>query len=348
MYEQPFVLTYIGNSLFAIYLPSWAAMTGLGWVANPPFRREKRVTIADECFKDMAYERVSLTTDTDSPLRDAEGGGTVAGEPTAAATAAVLERTDDAEQDGAAGGGGAVLDGAVEGAAKEAGAGRSLYSHSATAKISLIVCPIWFLANWSYNQSLSMTSVTSSTIISTTSSLFSFIGSVWFTGEEFTYTKLGGTLRRSGGARRGRPRANRRPQFAEPTAAPPRPSQATSTRPTTHAGVMLCMAGTVFVAMDDEGNGGSDQQRQALGDLVCLFSAVMYSVYTVLIRVYIPDDTTVAMPLFFGYLGVLNSLLLLPVIFVLLATDRNVFSGLTWTVFGFISAGGLMNNVLSE
>ena len=86
----------------------------------------------------------------------------------------------------------------LEGASKEPGAAGDgnggLYSHAATAKISLIVCPIWFLANWTYNQSLSMTSVTSSTIISTTSSLFSFIGSVWFTGEEFTYTKLGGAL----------------------------------------------------------------------------------------------------------------------------------------------------------
>ena len=54
--------------------------------------------------------------------------------------------------------------------------------------------------------------------------------------------------------------------------------------------------------------------------------------YTVLIRVYIPDDTTVAMPLFFGYLGLLNSTLLVPVIFLLLATDGNVFQGLTWEV----------------
>ena len=61
-YEQPFILTYIGNSLFAIYLPSWAAMAGLGWVANPPWRREKRVTIAD-----MSGERSESGTPVKNP-----------------------------------------------------------------------------------------------------------------------------------------------------------------------------------------------------------------------------------------------------------------------------------------
>ena len=47
-------------------------------------------------------------------------------------------------------------------------------SHGQTARVSAFICPLWFLANWSYNASLSMTSVTSSTIIATTSSLFTF------------------------------------------------------------------------------------------------------------------------------------------------------------------------------
>lgn len=126
----------------------------------------------------------------------------------------------------------------------------ALMSHVGHARVSLIVCPLWFAANWSYNQvtkthtrnrrsrvqlqaklprengdacaggseysvsffhsfvlyhvlpsncvcaracvcvkSLSMTSVTSSTIISTTSALFSFVLSVAFAGEKYSLVK---------------------------------------------------------------------------------------------------------------------------------------------------------------
>ena len=42
-------------------------------------------------------------------------------------------------------------------------------------RIALVVCPLWFVANFTYNVSLAMTSITSNTIISTTSSLWTFI-----------------------------------------------------------------------------------------------------------------------------------------------------------------------------
>ena len=56
--------------------------------------------------------------------------------------------------------------------------------------MSAFICPLWFLANWSYNASLSMTSVTSSTIIATTSSLFTFGFGVLVGTEEYTSIKL--------------------------------------------------------------------------------------------------------------------------------------------------------------
>ena len=63
-------------------------------------------------------------------------------------------------------------------------------SHGQTARVSAFICPLWFLANWSYNASLSMTSVTSSTIIATTSSLFTFGFGVVVGTEEYTSIKL--------------------------------------------------------------------------------------------------------------------------------------------------------------
>ena len=50
--------------------------------------------------------------------------------------------------------------------------------------------PFWFLAQWSFNTSLSMTSVTSNTILSSTSSLFTFFLSILLLGEAFSSRKL--------------------------------------------------------------------------------------------------------------------------------------------------------------
>lgn len=185
-----------------------------------------------------------------------------------------------------------------------------MLSHYGTARVSLLVCPLWFLANWTYYQSLAMTSVTSSTIIATTSTLFSFVLSVFFIGEKFTLVKL--------------------------------------------LGVVLCMMGTVLVTLDDEGSDDDDNNdggvgEHVAGDLVALFSAVMYSCYTVVIRMKVPDDDAVAMPLMFGYLGLINAACLGPVLVVVaLVFNRGIFHHFSGEVFGLISALGIVNNVLSD
>lgn len=53
------------------------------------------------------------------------------------------------------------------------------------------VAPLWFFAQLTFNASLSMTSVTSNTILSSTSALFTFMFSVVLLSERFTYFKLG-------------------------------------------------------------------------------------------------------------------------------------------------------------
>lgn len=52
-----------------------------------------------------------------------------------------------------------------------------------------IVSPLWFIANFTYNESLNLTSVTSSTILSATSSVFTLILAVWILKERFTWLK---------------------------------------------------------------------------------------------------------------------------------------------------------------
>ncbi|RLN94022.1 hypothetical protein BBJ28_00021422 [Nothophytophthora sp. Chile5] len=59
-----------------------------------------------------------------------------------------------------------------------------------TMVAAAIVAPLWFIANFTYNESLNLTSVTSSTILSATSSVFTLILGVWILKERFTWAKL--------------------------------------------------------------------------------------------------------------------------------------------------------------
>lgn len=52
------------------------------------------------------------------------------------------------------------------------------------------VAPLWYLAQFTFNLSLAHTSVTSNTVLSSTSSLFTFLLSVWLLAELFTLKKL--------------------------------------------------------------------------------------------------------------------------------------------------------------
>lgn len=56
------------------------------------------------------------------------------------------------------------------------------------------VAPFWFLAQLCFNTALHLTSVTSNTILSSPSSLFTYMLSIAVLREKFTYCKLTGVL----------------------------------------------------------------------------------------------------------------------------------------------------------
>lgn len=70
----------------------------------------------------------------------------------------------------------------------------------AAAKAAALVCPLWFLAQSTYNASLGGTSVSSSTVLSTTSCVWTFALSVLFLREGFDLRRLGGVALTLGGA----------------------------------------------------------------------------------------------------------------------------------------------------
>mmetsp|Transcript_25982 Transcript_25982/g.35749 ORF Transcript_25982/g.35749 Transcript_25982/m.35749 type:complete len:177 (-) Transcript_25982:399-929(-) len=108
------------------------------------------------------------------------------------------------------------------------------------------------------------------------------------------------------------------------------------------------MAGTVFVALSDREDDDADQAHRLSGDLLGLASAVLYSIYTVTIRVQIPKDEEVAMPLVFGYIGLFSSTLLLPAVVALAVFAPATFDGFNLKIFAFITVTGFANNVFAD
>lgn len=64
------------------------------------------------------------------------------------------------------------------------------YLHRSLIVAALIVAPMWYFAQLTFNASLSLTSITSNTILSSTSVLFTFVFSIAVLGELFSLKKL--------------------------------------------------------------------------------------------------------------------------------------------------------------
>ncbi|KAK4775527.1 hypothetical protein SAY87_023488 [Trapa incisa] len=181
------------------------------------------------------------------------------------------------------------------------------------AQVSLFICPFWFFAQLSFNLSLKYTTVTSNTILSSSSSLFTFLVSLVFLGERFSCVKLISVLLCMGGT-------------------------------------IIVSLGDSSGSSGSSSSAATD--NPLVGDFLSLFSAGMYAIYITLIRKKLPDDDEksghVSMAQFLGFLGLFNLFIFLPIALVLNFTKLEPFYNLTWKQFGLIVGKGLLDNVLSD
>ena len=99
-------------------------------------------------------------------------------------------------------------------------------------------------------------------------------------------------------------------------------------------GVLASLAGIILISSIDM-TGNQDKNRGsfphkshkeiAIGDVLAFTSAVMYGIYTTLMKKRIGDESRVDMPLFFGFVGLFNFITLLPGFFVLHFTGIETF-----------------------
>lgn len=226
-----------------------------------------------------------------------------------------------------------------------------LLSHRDHISMASKVAPMWFLSNYFYAMSLEWTSIASSTVLASMGSIFAFGFA--------TCSKLG---------------------------------DETITR-NKLMGVILCFMGGVATTYTDSGGDNNnnnnsmrhltgqfhvsdlnDSTRSLLGDLCGLVSAIGYGAYTNLLRHLCPkDEDRMSMQLLFGYIGLLNMVVLLPVaIWVNVSSHNDDYNSedsemvepsnyadpdhtqettshvLTMPIFLFLLLKGLLDNVLSD
>ncbi|KAK7373669.1 hypothetical protein VNO80_07085 [Phaseolus coccineus] len=183
------------------------------------------------------------------------------------------------------------------------------WSRCRVAKVSLLICPVWFLAQLTFNLSLKYTTVTSNTILSSASSLFTFLVSLAFLGERFTWLKLfsvllcmGGTIIVSlGDSQSGLGTVASNPLLGDISAL-------------LSAGLYAVYITLIGMKLpDNDGKSGEASTAQ-----------------------------------FLGYLGLFNVFIFLPFALILSFTKMENFGTLTWKQLGLIIGKGLLDNVLSD
>ncbi|KAI8625346.1 hypothetical protein F5Y19DRAFT_467136 [Xylariaceae sp. FL1651] len=184
-----------------------------------------------------------------------------------------------------------------------------------TAKLSLEFAMIWFLGNYFASACLEYTSVGSVTILTSTSSVWTLIFCAIMRIEPFSMGKL--------------------------------------------VGVLASLTGVILISLVDlTGNGNDDdrgnfphktQAQIAIGDAMAFFSAVVYGIYVVVMKVRVGNEDRVNMPLFFGLVGTFNIFLLWPLFPILHYTGIEPFelppNGRIWSIILLNSISSFISDI---
>lgn len=159
-----------------------------------------------------------------------------------------------------------------------------------TGLLALEFCTLWFLANYFAASCLEYTTVASSTILASTSSIWTLLSGSLMRVERFTLRKFLGVT-------------------------------------ASLAGVALISM--VDVSGETDENRGTFPHKSprelAIGDTMAFVSAVLYGFYAVFMKKRIGDESRVNMPLFFGLVGLANVFLLWPGFIILHYTGVETF-----------------------
>ncbi|KAE8221905.1 hypothetical protein CF319_g4812 [Tilletia indica] len=150
---------------------------------------------------------------------------------------------------------------------------------------------VWFIANWSLNAGLGLTSVASGTTLSSASGFFTLGLGALLGVERFSFSRLGAvTISFIGVVLVSR-------------------ADAVSSSETLVTNSAALSARAVVSSMDLR---ASVPINAPLGDFLAIVSAFSYAVYVTLLKLKIGSEDRISMPLFFGFVGAINIICLWP------------------------------------
>lgn len=161
-----------------------------------------------------------------------------------------------------------------------------------TAELSAWFCSLWFLSNLFNNASLLYTSVSSQTILSSTSSFFTMIIGFLFRIENFNYLKLFGIALSFTGV-------------------------CLVTNNDLVSSLISTTTTTTNITLSGDDKDGNKNLIIFIGNLLALGGALGYGIYSVLLKLKVKNDERMDMRIFFGFVGVFNTLFLWPPILIL-------------------------------
>jgi solute carrier family 35, member F5 len=266
-FHSPFLVTYIGVSLFTLWLLPMPTTTALPIMQRQPEETTTTTTI---------YHVVSASEQTDIDDTAANGNDNDDSQRSVSVSSIRPWTVDD---------------------------------HKAAARK---IAPVWFLANWTYNASLAYTSITSSTVLASTGSIFTFLFALVMQEERFSMFKFVGVLLAVTGS---------------------------------------IITALQDGGSDNHGDDDGRQQRRLTGreiwgDALGLMSAVGYGAYAVQTCALCPkDESLYSMKMLLGYIGLYNLVCLLPIVVYICLDDP---AQLHWFILASLVVKGLFDNVLSD
>ncbi|KAM9981207.1 hypothetical protein ACTFIY_003512 [Dictyostelium cf. discoideum] len=156
-YDKPFFLTYFGTSIFSFYLGGYF-IKWKKWTSIPFNTKQDN---------DYDYENNSNKNESTTPIIIKDRNLETCLPKTTSISTSISTTTTTTNYK---------------------------FTLKQILRISLLLAPFWFFANYTYNLSLDKTSVSTNTILSTLSGIFSLFLSVIFKVDKFTIEKLFATL----------------------------------------------------------------------------------------------------------------------------------------------------------
>ncbi|KAF4468975.1 integral membrane [Fusarium albosuccineum] len=183
-----------------------------------------------------------------------------------------------------------------------------------TAIVSFEFCMLWFSANYFSSACLEYTTVSSATILTSTSSVWTLVFCSLFGIERFSAPKVLGVA-------------------------------------ASLFGVIL-ISTVDLSGKSDEARGSFPHKTSAqiaIGDSMAFFSAVIYGLYVTVMKKKVPNEDKVDMQIFFGMVGVFNLILLWPLFFILHWTGLETFelppSGTIWGIILFNAVSSFVSDI---